>query len=117
MLAVKSSREFIMHTPASSSHPTFAAVAIKAALFFGAGLVGIAVGGALWGFLGVAAVLFSVWIATASLDTLLHTQEIERLYNPSPSLMPTPAPVTQRVTPPPRVYRRPPAGKLESVRG
>lgn len=106
-----------MHIPASSSHPTFVTTALKAAPFFGAGVVGIALGGTLWGFLGVASVLFSVWILTASLDTLLHTQQIERLYHSTPNLLPAPLPVTQRVTPPPRVYRRPPANKLESVHG
>ncbi len=107
-----------MHTLVSATHLTFAD-AVKVVLFFGAGILGISAGGTVWGLLGVASVLFSVWMATSTLDAAQRTKEIERLYHPSPNLLPAPASVTQRVTlpVPARVFERPPTDKLESVRG
>ena len=87
--------EISMKTLASSSPHFKWPNALIAVPLFITGVAGVFVGGTVWGLLGVAGVLISVWVAIQSMQSDQLSREIERLYPPRRELFPAAA--TERV--------------------
>src|SRR3990172_4550090 len=104
-----------MNTLVSSSPRSKWLNALIAVPLFITGVTGVLIGGSIWGLLGVAFVLSSVWWVTHTMQSAQLSREIERTYQSGRGLCPAAA------TPcvPPAGHRPMPAQhrKLESVSG
>ena len=107
--------EMTMNTLVSSS-PRFKRLnALIAVPLFMTGATGVIIGGSIWGLLGVAFVLGSVWWITHTMQSAQLSREIERSYQPEQELFAAAA--TECVRHSGRKHVSAPLRKLESVSG